>query len=58
MTLMIVCVCAVRMQGANLMGKLLWTQAYRQEVWDSHINTNKTIVRLEPFPSSSFSSRV
>jgi NAD dependent epimerase/dehydratase family enzyme len=33
------------MQGANLMGKLLWTQAYRQEVWDSRINTNKAIVR-------------
>jgi hypothetical protein len=33
------------MQGANLMGKLLWTQAYRQEVWDSRINTNKAIVQ-------------
>jgi hypothetical protein len=32
------------------MGKLLWTQAYRQEVWDSRINTNKAIVQSRHTP--------
>ncbi|ELR15036.1 protein C14orf124 family protein [Acanthamoeba castellanii str. Neff] len=39
------CDAVINLAGANLMGKLLWTQAYRQEVWDSRINTNKAIAR-------------
>jgi len=37
------CDAIVNLSGANLMATLLWTNSYRQEVWDSRINTTQTI---------------